>query len=55
MMATPNFVMKESFPKHISGANCPHPHPHPCPMSFYQHLFLPKELLHQRQCFFVTM
>lgn len=49
------FVMKESFPIHISGANCPRPHPHPCPMSFYQHLFLPKELFHQRQCFFVTI
>lgn len=31
MMATPNFCNEESFPKHISGANCPHPHPHPCP------------------------
>lgn len=49
------FVVKESFPIHLSGANCPCPHPHPCPVSFYQHLFLPKELLRQRQCFFVTM
>lgn len=49
------FVMKESFPIHISGANCPRPHLHLCPMSFYQHLFLPKEVFHQRQCFFVTI